>query len=190
MIETEDFSWDGQKVDARVRISKKKGFLTENSTKGNKKSTQATDEKLIINALGSYMAITRVRLGLSNLCQTCAWTPWFKHVDIKTPLFDTRILLSRSGIHVLQTTSLAKRGRVWSHYNHVVVGEERNYRTEQRCWHPLNTRHIVFYDNGSNLGSDWSHQVSAMVTTLWLQCVTCETRIHAQFCFMRYTKPI
>ena len=50
---------------------------------------QVADEKLMINALGSYMVISsqQVRLGLSNFMQTKHAHEHFdllRHVDIKT----------------------------------------------------------------------------------------------------------
>ena len=70
----------------------------------------------------------------------------------------------------------AERGRVWSHCNYQVVVEERNYQT-QRLGNKMlrSAKHVTWlYSMTTDTiyekrRLDWSHQVSAMGTTRWLQ---------------------
>ena len=75
---------------------------------------------------------------------------------------------------VSQATPFTERGRVWSRCNYRVVAEERNYWLGNKML--TSAKHVVMYLYSMTTdaiykehGSDWSHQVSAVGTTRWLQ---------------------
>ena len=101
--------------------------------------------------------------------------------------------LKKTMVQVSLASHTLGRERVWSRCNYRVVTKERNYRTKRLDMKMLTSaKHVAdLYSMTTDAvykehRSDWSHQVSALATTRWLQHdqtlplsvkgVACETR--------------
>ena len=124
----------------------------------------ASDGKLG-KGLGTRLA-QHLKITISNLV----------HLPIKIQVPNSNARQRPGCLVVSQATPFAERGRVWSHCNYWVVAEERNYRPLRLGNKMLtSTKHVTqLYSMTMDAiykerGSDWYWQVSAVVTTRWLQ---------------------